>query len=437
MPLRDAARSACLSRAFLHSWRCRPNLTLNSDTLCSKAHVHKEDFSNIIDSIMRNHSGIRVKILKLQLFTIACHNLDSWLQVGVTPGIEELTVVASIFNMNYNFPCSLLSNGSGNSIRSLHFGRCAFHPTAELCPLRSLTSLNLYFVHITGDELECLLSNSLVLERLVLSHCNELICLKIPCMLQWFSYLSAITCSRLQVIDNQAPNLSSLYLSGNVIGETSQMKNLTMNCSKGVCYARANLPSIMPNLETLYIRSGGEVVDTPMLPTKFLYLKHLTICLRYGTPPPFDYFSLVSFLDASPSLETLILHVGQGPMEHLHDSVLGHSSPLRQLAEPHSCSLKNVKITRFSSAKSLVELTCHILKNAVPLECLTLDTIYGFRCSDKYYGRCQFRDKSVLREAPRALEAIKTHIEDKVPARVKLTVKEPCSRCHAVPVGGW
>lgn len=174
-----------------------------------------------------------------------------------------------------------------------------------------------------------------------------------------------------------------------------------------------------------------------MLPTKFLYLKHLTICLRYGTPPPFDYFSLVSFLDASPSLETLILHVGQGPMEHLHDSVLGHSSPLRQLAEPHSCSLKNVKITRFSSAKSLVELTCHILKNAVPLECLTLDTLYGFRCSDKYYGRCQFRDKSVLREAPRALEAIKTHIEDKVPARVKLTVKEPCSRCHAVPVGGW
>lgn len=67
-----------------------------------------------------------------------------------------------------------------------------------------------------------------------------------------------------------------------------------------------------------------QVVDTPMLPTKFLYLKHLTICLRYGTPPPFDYFSLVSFLDASPSLETLILHVSHCSLFH-PAKISGHS----------------------------------------------------------------------------------------------------------------
>jgi hypothetical protein len=54
-------------------------------------------------------------------------------------------------------------------------------------------------------------------------------------------------------------------------------------------------------------------VDTPMLPTKFLYLKHLTISLITSSGPDFspsyDYLSLVSFLDASPSLETFILEV--------------------------------------------------------------------------------------------------------------------------------
>lgn len=33
MPLRDAARAACGSRAFLCSWRCLPNLIFNEDSL--------------------------------------------------------------------------------------------------------------------------------------------------------------------------------------------------------------------------------------------------------------------------------------------------------------------------------------------------------------------------------------------------------------------
>ena len=50
-----------------------------------------------------------------------------------------------------------------------------------------------------------------------------------------------------------------------------------------------------------------QVVNTPMLPTKFIYLKHLTISI--GSGPSYDYSSLFSFLDVSPSLETLILDV--------------------------------------------------------------------------------------------------------------------------------
>ncbi|CAO2205494.1 unnamed protein product [Urochloa humidicola] len=271
--------------------------------LGSKAHACSGNFSDIIDRILRNHSG-RLKVLKLDLDGISCRYLDSWLVIALTPGIEELTLMPKC---KYSLPCSFLSDGVRNFIRYLELGFCTFRPTAELGPMGSLTSLHLRTVRITGDELECLLFNSLALEQLVLIDCKEIICLNIP-ELQQLSYLKIFGCCRLRVIESKAPNLSSFFLTGNIpkvsLGETSQMKNITLYRSNVVCYARAELSCTMPNLETLVLRSGEEVVNTPMLPSKFLYLKHLSIRMTSGWSfsPSYDYFSLASFLHASPSL---------------------------------------------------------------------------------------------------------------------------------------
>uniref|UniRef100_A0A0A9DJ19 F-box domain-containing protein n=1 Tax=Arundo donax TaxID=35708 RepID=A0A0A9DJ19_ARUDO len=440
MPMRDAARAACLSSAFLRSWGCRSNLTFNNGTIGLNASACGGNFSRKIDRILRNHSGFGVKIFKLEYTGVCGFNasryLDSWLQIAVKPGIEELTLSLCQTKKVYNFPCSLLSDGIENSIRYLKLRNCALRPTAELGPLRSLVSLHLCFVSITGAELECLLSNSLALEQLDLTHCVEIICLRIPCALQQLSSLSVFECSNLRMLESKAPNLSSFFFRGYRVKlslvETLQMKKLNMCRTNLVHYARAVLPSTMPNLETLLIDSVREVVNTPMLPTKFLYLKHLSIRLTSGSSfsLSYDYFSLISFLDASPFLETLVLDVTQGRMEE-HESIFADASPLRQMPEHHHGCLKSVKIIGFSSAKSLVELTCHILKTAVSLECLTLDTIYGhIRCYLKTYKRCIPIADGVLAEAPRALSAIRTYIEKKVPATVKLTVLEPCSECH-------
>jgi hypothetical protein len=82
----------------------------------------------------------------------------------------------------YNFPCSLLFNGSGDWIRYLKLGGCSLQPTAELPWLKSLTKVQLNAVSFTGDELGCLLFNSFALERLVIRYCGEIVCLKIPCI---------------------------------------------------------------------------------------------------------------------------------------------------------------------------------------------------------------------------------------------------------------
>lgn len=437
MPMRDAARAACASRAFLHSWRFHPNLIFNEDTIGLKINGRGENFHHKVGRILRKHSGIGVKTFNLDYSNMCGFDgsryFDSWLQIALKPGIEKLTLWLPTTKRIYNFPCSLLSDGVRNSLQYLQLHNVALHPTVELGSLRSLTSLHLNDVRITWDELECLLCNSLALEQLVLECCEEIICLKIPCSLQRFSSLRVIGCYRLRVIESKAPNLSSLNLAGHRLNfshvETLQVKKLAMDRSNFIGDARGKLPSSMPKLETLVIISQSEVVDAPTLPTKFLYLKHLTIkLLLTHVSRPYDCYSLVSFLDASPSLETLVLAVSQRHM--LYQSVF-EDSQLRQIPARHHGCLRSVKICGFSSAKCLVELASYILNNAVSLECLTLDTMFGYRCGEGKQKNCHILEAALFKEAHRALLAVRTYIENKVPSTDKLTVREPCRQCHA------
>jgi hypothetical protein len=116
-------------------------------------------------------------------------------------------------------------------------------------------------------------------------------------------------------------------------------------------------------------------------------------------------------------------------------SVFEYSCGLRQIPKRRHCCLKNVKMTGFNSAKSLVELTCYILENVVSLECLTLDTLEGFRCpesSRECHAMMMIKSSVLFREGHRALKAITCYIKDKVHATVKFTVVELCSRCHTL-----
>uniref|UniRef100_I1P8Y1 At1g61320/AtMIF1 LRR domain-containing protein n=1 Tax=Oryza glaberrima TaxID=4538 RepID=I1P8Y1_ORYGL len=174
-----------------------------------------------------------------------------------------------------------------------------------------------------------------------------------------------------------------------------------------------------------------EMVDTPTGPGKFLHLRYLMITFAtWRFSWAYDYFSLASFLDASPSLETFILCISQ---KEKHDLTFKDPICLRQIPEHRHDKLKNVKITGFSATRSLVELICHIMENTTSLECLTLDTLCTqLRCSDGNIDVCLPLDQDVIKGVHNSLLAIRTYIEGKIPSTVKFNVREPCSRCH-----GW
>ncbi|KAM3276355.1 hypothetical protein ACQJBY_044631 [Aegilops geniculata] len=465
LPMRDAARAACVSRAFLSLWRCHPNLTFSMKALGMNMNACGEDeignFTKKVDHILKNRSRIGVKTLRIvfRYSNAMVSNVDRWLQTAVTPGIEELTVqltpgieeltvqltpgieeltvqLSSASGTYYNFPWSLLANGNGNSMQRLHISRCVFSPSVEL-GLKNMTRLDLCYVCITEEQLGCLLHNCFVLQWMRLSQCSPLTCLKIPFHLQQLRYLKVFECRSLQVIGIEAPNLVSFNFHDShqvqiSFGAALQLKKLGMSHPGAVCYARADLPLSLPNVGDLSLSSCSEMVDTPMLPSKFLHLKYLSVSLCTVTfSPAYDYCSLISFFDASPSLETFFLNVLQKDMKH--ESIVGDHSNLRQVPGHRHDNLKTVKIIGFSSAKSLVELTCHIIENARSLECLTLDTTRGHpwaSCSSNSTGKCLLLHLDFLAEARKGLSAIRTYVEPKVPSRVKLNVVEPCRRCH-------
>ncbi|CAL4885159.1 unnamed protein product [Urochloa decumbens] len=281
-------------------------------------------------------------------------------------------------------------------------------------------------------ELECLLSSLFALEALELRSCDSIVCLNIPC-LQQLSYLEVVTCFGLKAIESKAPNLYSVWFSGDLqvklsLGETWGIKKLHRHCNNFAFYAHTKLPSNMPNLETLSIRSNVEMVSTPMVPSKFLHLKFLSIAIGGLT---FDYLSLVSFLDASPSLETFNVEIMREWKKRV--SVFEDNSDLRMMPGHHHNKLKHAKIIKFSAAKSVAEFTRQFLESATALESLTLDTTHGMpRCSANKTGKCIFMHKDALIEAHEGLLAAKIHIKPKVPSTVEFNVLEPCIRCHAV-----
>uniref|UniRef100_A0ACD5V583 Uncharacterized protein n=1 Tax=Avena sativa TaxID=4498 RepID=A0ACD5V583_AVESA len=386
--VQDAARAACVSRVFLRSWRCYSNLMLGDRTLGLAEKKYEEKETSLIekvDKILKNHysNGVKVKTLSLDLYgyeNINASYLDMWLEISVKSGTTELNLMLHpIMDENYySFPCSVLSDkAAASSIQTLFLSSCIFQSTSTLGCLKRLKILDLSMVHITEEGLGHFLSKSSALEWLVVYGCSGIICLRIPCTLQQLKVLHIATCDMIQVIVIDAPNLCTLYFNGGPLVEISvrnscQLKNVDMwsgYCSAPgiLAYARARLPSITPNVESLNLRSCKENVDTPMLSSKLIHLKNLEIGVAGSSvkafSPSYDVFSLVSFLDASPVLESFILWVEQDALRK--NPVVGDDEKYTsRKPECRHNSLRQVTIMGFCLAKSLVEVTIHILESA-------------------------------------------------------------------------
>ena len=102
--------------------------------------------------------------------------------------------------------------------------------------------------------------------RFYLANCNDVVCLKIPCLLEKLDILIVIGCKTLEVIDSNAPNLSTFFFAGRPmhisLGDASQLTNASIirnHWPDALYYASTKLPFIAPNLQTLVLSTSDEV----------------------------------------------------------------------------------------------------------------------------------------------------------------------------------
>ncbi|TVT98466.1 hypothetical protein EJB05_56231, partial [Eragrostis curvula] len=445
VPLRDAARIACVSRTFLSSWRCFPNLAFSYESLGlnligGDRYKKAKGFVDRAYCILQNHSGIGVKTFKIHVAPcwsiITASQLDSWLQAAVKSGIEVLELdrlgVYESGGPQFNFPYSLLSCAA-SSLQSLSLLSCAFHPTLAIGCMRSLKSVRLSDVKITEDELGCFFSCTISLEKLDVCRCQEITLLMIPSLLLQLRILDVFDCGRLQMIEIYARKVTTFSFVGKPlkisISDSSQLTSMTMNGifhSGMLQYALTKLHSIASNLQVLSLVSYEEGFNLPSSPHKFLHVRHLNISCKFQS---FDFSSMISFLEACPVLENLFLWTGQ----HFYvreDSVLEGSNSLRIRRIPEFChhNLKKVTIFGFSSAKSLFDLLCKILECCSSLEHLVLHTTRGYR---------EIRESMDKTAVTEALKGVEDYIKGKVSESFILEVLGPCDQISCVHTDLW
>ena len=92
------------------------------------------------------------------------------------------------------------------------------------------------------------------------------------------------------------------------------------------------------------------MIDTPVLPSKFFHLKYLSVDLSaLAFSPTYDYCSLISFFDASPSLETLVVNVS--PLPILQDYLVLMMELLIQLFVLSSLGVASKNVARINRGR--------------------------------------------------------------------------------------
>ncbi|XP_066161304.1 F-box/FBD/LRR-repeat protein At5g53840 isoform X2 [Oryza sativa Japonica Group] len=393
LSLRDAARASLLTRKWLRVWRFYPNLEFTTKALGLKKRIHKVQrrakFVSCVNTVIRHHAGTGVKsfIIKKNLNNQKyTHYLDRWMYFAVSS--EHLKLLF-----------------------------CYLRPSPTFFGLSNLKTLELSFVRITKEDLESLLSYTFSLQELKLSQCPNIDHLRIPDVPSKLNYLDIDLCW-IRALEIHIQNLVIFNYHGSVRfriiqGEGSLFKEarFQFSCGDAIEYAITEMAPALPNLETLFLIGFSKMVIPTRDPRhRFHCLKHLQLKMIMLSKK-YNNLCLVSFLDAAPFLESLIVHVCNGSLYYP-----GKKTDLRRLEkrEPHK-NLKFAKMTGFDGERSSIELALHILESSTNLECLILDP-------RKYKSEWKYIYEENLRDVQWRVHnfTISEYIAEAVPSHVKL-----------------
>ncbi|BFG26426.1 hypothetical protein CerSpe_127000 [Prunus speciosa] len=179
LPLKEVVRTSILSSNWRHKWTGISQFVLHDKCIpkwISDKVARWGSIMEIIRQVQLCHDGA-IEKFKLAAYCRPDHSdLDQWIRFLTSKGLKELILQEFDSIKRFNLPFCLFSSPQLNRLEL--FG-CRFKPSSAVIEFRSLTTLQLNQVCISGHMLECLVSNSPVLERLILLDIDHQIVLRI------------------------------------------------------------------------------------------------------------------------------------------------------------------------------------------------------------------------------------------------------------------
>jgi hypothetical protein len=172
MPVKEAARTAALSRRWRGVWRSAPLVLVDSQILPAGAAAARADARSVTSAVSRvfaAHPGP----FRCVYLTSSCMDqfpglLDRWLQILAAKGIQELVLVNRPWPLDLDLPATFLGM---TTLTRLYLGLWKFPDTAGVpratC-FPNLRELGLCIVLIESSDLDFILDRSPVLETLCL-----------------------------------------------------------------------------------------------------------------------------------------------------------------------------------------------------------------------------------------------------------------------------
>lgn len=425
LTLKEASVTSVLAKRWRYLWASVSHLSIDSK------YKNVRKFVDCVNRVVRLHNGPNLYEFRVcfDLDGDYEEDIDEWLLFALSKSVERLE-----FNFSpddgtircdqrmYELPLTLLDQSSGPFLEHQPQNLLSTNP-CSLVGLKSLKSLCLNSVKLTGEVIECLLSQCPLLESLSMhgSACFgtlkfvgqslRLKCLSMNCPR---GYIAAIEICDINLVSfsffgtkvdlllKNVPLLTEISIAGYI-------SQGVYNNSFGM------LSCCLSQLEFFTLRIFEvEGLDKNLVVPKFPKLKHLV--LEVGAwEEDRSLLMLTSLIKASPLLQKIVLQL-------MWVSVKPKRSG-REVRRCDKCPLQYLKVVEFYGyygRTSDLELAIYFFENAVALEKVIIDP------REQYYVNLPRPQgptpPDIIEMEQTARDLAKQQLKGKEPAQVELVI---------------
>ncbi|KAL8039165.1 hypothetical protein ABFX02_10G017100 [Erythranthe guttata] len=378
LSINEAARTSVLSSRWINLWKHTPSLNFDAlNALTNKIQessdwrkllkTERRNYRRWVNSVLRSHKSTTLKefIICFDLNNSYKSSIARWLDFAFARQVQTL-------ELDLNTYSNCLFSGE-----FLYDRRSVGAPKSMVVGFKSLKSLTLRYIDMTGGDIECILQNCPLLEQLVVHGAQRMSNLVVCGSSLVLKHLEIVNCEDFISLKVSAPRLTSLTVK---MFEELLLEHVPMltevslrcdSCSISIKRVFSQLSCCISQLKVLCleliclqysIELPIELCEFPEMPK----LNKLVIkCCATGDE---SLVRLTAFMRAFPYLEEFVLKYEWDSLPR-EDKVMKNAI----IRSPHN-HLKVFKFCGYYGRTIDAELLSYILGNCVVLEKIIIDS---------------------------------------------------------------